>query len=132
MRRPPHPCGLRSLSPLPWAQKPLPPTHSRGLRCLPYPCGLRCLPPTPVGSDTSTPPPPWAQMFEYLVPSWWCCLGKFRRCDFTSRGLLFLPLYLPPGTTLHTMMDSYQYETESPGKLLPLSVFLVIGSYHSH
>lgn len=22
----------------------------------------------------------WAQMFEYLVLSWWHCLGKFMRC----------------------------------------------------
>jgi hypothetical protein len=27
-------------------------------------------------------------MFEYLVPSWWDCLGRIRRCGLLGGGVL--------------------------------------------
>jgi hypothetical protein len=26
-------------------------------------------------------------MFEYLVPSWWNCLGRIRGCGFVGEGM---------------------------------------------
>lgn len=31
--------------------------------------------------------PPQPQAFKYLFPGWWCCLGKFRRCDFVGGSM---------------------------------------------
>lgn len=30
--------------------------------------------------------PPQCWKFEYLVPSWWCCLGKLRRVSLLEEG----------------------------------------------
>jgi hypothetical protein len=33
--------------------------------------------------------PPQAQVFGYLVPSWWNCLGRIRRCNLVRGGESF-------------------------------------------
>lgn len=47
--------------------------------------------------------PPQANIFEYMVPSWWDRLGRIRRCGFVGEGLsvgvvlgVSFPVALPP------------------------------------
>lgn len=84
--------------------------------------------------------PPWSQAYEFLIPSWWYCSGRFRWChlaggtmslrvrwktlspspslcplhilswDMSSLLWLLLPCF-------STMMDSYTSATINPNKL---------------
>jgi hypothetical protein len=38
---------------------------------------------------------PYRLMFEYLVPSWWNCLGKIRRCGLIRGGIGLLEKVWP-------------------------------------
>lgn len=71
------------------------------------------------------PPTSHRFMFEYLVPGWWNCLGRIRKCDFVGdrhgdfrRPLCALRFFLnlDPDVSSHTHVPAFM---SLPSWMLP-------------